>query len=297
MTVDQALPTPAAPPGCAEERLERGELLVYPVCPFPLPAAADRQFLCTQRVAGRAHKNISYDPSTGQVHGFRYRGPEPSGRLRELLAGFSATACRWLEAALPAYRGAWRPDRASFRSEEEAIRRLRWNARNDLVHIDAFPTRPTHGDRILRLFVNLNPTDPRVWVTSELFARLLERYGTQVGLPTAPGFRLWSWRQELTAWLHPHRPRHSDYDLFMLRLHDVLKADDDFQERGLKRYWSFPPGSAWLLFSDGLSYADLRGQYALEHSFFVARGGLVRPDLAPATLLENACRARGGRAA
>ena len=33
--------------------------------------------------------------------------------------------------------------------------------------------------------------------------------------------------------------------------------------------WHFKSGTAWLLFSDTISHAELRGQYALEHSFFV----------------------------
>ena len=42
----------------------------------------------------------------------------------------------------------------------------------------------------------------------------------------------------------PDRPTRSVYDAFMLRLHDYLKANEDFQERGNKHYWKFPPGSA-----------------------------------------------------
>ena len=43
----------------------------------------------------------------------------------------------------------------------------------------------THGGgrRILRLFVNINPTDPRIWATSLTFAQVFGRYGRLVGLP------------------------------------------------------------------------------------------------------------------
>ena len=41
----------------------------------------------------------------------------------------------------------------SYRPVEEATRKLRLKARNDLLHVDAFPTRPTNGWRILRCFV------------------------------------------------------------------------------------------------------------------------------------------------
>jgi hypothetical protein len=283
------LPDASCPP---EERLERGEIVRWPVCPFPLPAESDRQFLCSQKPGSWAHKNISYDPRTGRLAGFRWLSALQADRLREVLAAFSRSASRWLADVLPRYAAGWCLDRASFRPEEEAIRPLRWKARNDLLHIDAFPTRPTNGWRILRLFVNLHPTDPRVWATSETFPRLLERYGKEVGLPTRQGYgRAWRWRQELLATLFHGYPRRSVYDTFMLRMHHFLKANDEFQERCPKRYWSFPPGSAWLLFSDGLSYADLRGQHALEHSYFVAPTALLRPDQAPAAHLQRLCQA------
>jgi hypothetical protein len=293
MAADRAVSEPVGTTEVAAvspaERLERGLLLRWPVCPFPLPCEADRALLFRQRLGSRAHKNISYDPRTGEAHGFRRQSAVETEQLHRVLGAFSEAARSWLVGLLPEYADHWRLDRATFRPDEEAVRPLRWNARNDLVHIDAFPTRPTHGWRILRLFVNLNPADDRVWATSENFATLLERFGAEVGLPP--------WRLDLWSWLRPHGRRPA-YDDFMLRFHHFLKANDDFQERCPKRYWYFPPGSAWLLFTDGLSYADLRGQFALEHSFFIAPHSLVLPDQAPAAILDRLCRGPGlGRAA
>ena len=87
----------------------------------------------------------------------------------------------------------------------------------------------------------------------------------------------------------PGRPPRSAYDAFMLRLHDYLKADEDFQERGPKHYWKFPPGSAWLAITDTCSHAVLRGRFALEHSYFLAPQSLALPDEAPAALLARMC--------
>ena len=86
----------------------------------------------------------------------------------------------------------------------------------------------------------------------------------------------------------PGRPTRSAYDAFMLRLHDYLKANEDFQERGNKHYWKFPPGSAWLAMTDTCSHAVLRGRFALEHSYFVSPTVLVLPDEAPEALLARA---------
>jgi hypothetical protein len=83
----------------------------------------------------------------------------------------------------------------------------------------------------------------------------------------------------------------------MLRFHDFLKANDDFQERGPKRLWTFPPGSAWLAITDTCSHAVLRGRYALEHSYFIAPSALALPDESPAALLARACAASASRRA
>jgi hypothetical protein len=273
-----------------EERLERGEVVYYVACPFPVPCGNHHQFLLGQRLASRAHKNISYNPHTGKVGGFAWQSAEQAERLRELLAGFSHTASQWLGETLRGYAKAWRLDQVSYRPEEEATRVLRLKARNDLLHIDAFPSRPTNGWRILRFFVNVNPVEQRVWVTSDPFAKLFARYGQAAGLPTRSrndwgrnvGYRL-------LRLFRPDRPERSLYDTFMLRFHDYLKANDTFQEKGPKRFWRFPPGSAWMCMTDTTSHAVLRGRYALEHSYFIAPESLVLPAESPAAILEQAC--------
>ncbi len=273
-----------------EMRLERGEVIYYPVCPFPMPEGDDRLFLQQQHLASRAHKNISYNPATGRAAGFLRQSPEQAARLRDLLAAFSKNATAWAGKMLPRYTSTWRLDQVSFRPEEEATRVLRQKARNDLIHVDAFPSRPTNGHRILRLFVNVNSTEPRIWVTSDPFAKLLTRFGHKVGLPASQSLGLLERLQQgVVRLFKPGKPKRSVYDSFMLRFHDFLKANDAFQEQGPKRFWTFPPGSAWLAMTDTASHAVLRGRYALEHSYFIAPEGLALPEESPPALLAKAC--------
>ncbi len=272
-----------------EERLERGEVIYFPTAPFPVPTGADHEFLLQQQLAGPVHKNISYDPATGRVGGFARRAAEDAERLRELFASFSRTTTEWLARTLPRYSAAWDLDRISYRPEEEATRRLRHMARNDLLHVDAFPGRPSQGRRILRVFVNVNPREPRVWVTSEPFAALLQKYGRAAGLPGRNGSEwLEQLREGVVRLFRPGKARRSAYDAFMLRFHDHLKMNEEFQERGQKRLWTFPPGSAWIAITDTCSHSVLRGRYALEHSYFIAPHTLALPDESPATLLAMA---------
>src|SRR5262249_14036682 len=142
----------------------------------------ERAFLLEQRLHS-SKKNISYNPETEAVTGFAYQSDEQEDRLTDIMKAFAAGAQDWLSALLPRYAASWRLDRASLRPEEEATRKLRLTARNDLLHIDAFPSRPAQGYRILRLYVNIHPTDPRVWLTSETFDKLLAQYGSGLGLP------------------------------------------------------------------------------------------------------------------
>src|SRR5262245_35982953 len=115
------------------ERLERGEIEYYPACPFSVPTGDDLDFLLEQRLASRAHKNISYDPRTRRIKGYYQTSPGHAERLRSLLATFQESATRWLSRTLPGYARSWRLDQVSYRPEEEATRRLRLKARNDLL--------------------------------------------------------------------------------------------------------------------------------------------------------------------
>jgi hypothetical protein len=272
----------------ARQRLEQGEIVFFPQCPFSLPDAEAKAFLFEQRLR-RIHKNVSLNPDTRRLTGYCRKSAEQETRLWNILETFGTTAHDWLAGFLPRYAAGWSRDRVSFRPEEEATRPLRPHARNDLLHIDSFPTRPTFGARILRLFVNINEHDDRVWVTSSTFAQLLAEFGAEVGLPGRDRWKL-PLRSGLWHWLAKAKSSASDYDQFMLRLHHFLKLNDRFQERSRKRYWHFPPHSCWLAFTDGISHAELRGRFALEHSFIVPLSCLQCPESAPVSLIEKRFR-------
>ncbi|MHB1426137.1 MAG: Kdo hydroxylase family protein [Gemmataceae bacterium] len=284
--------------GTPAERLERGEVLFYPTAPFALPQGADLAFLLQQELGSLAHKNISYNPHNGKVNGFVRRTVEQVDQLRGIFARFSKAATDWLAEVLPQYSHGWHLDRASFRPQEEATRRLRTKARNDLLHVDAFPGRPSRGNRILRLFANINPREPRIWVTSDPFAKLLKRYGEAAGLPGRNSSRwLEQLGQSVLSLFRPNVGRRSEYDLFMLRFHDYLKLNEQFQEKGPKYLHNFPPGCVWVAMTDTCSHAVLRGRYALEHSYFVPPAVLALPEESPPVLLSKACAASRRRAA
>ncbi len=117
MAGDQGLCQAPATGASLAERLERGEVIYYPTCPFALPEGEDRRFLLDQRLGSRAHKNISYDPSSGKAAGYFHHAPEQAERLRRVLAAFSDAVTDWATRTLPRYAAAWRLDRVSYRPE------------------------------------------------------------------------------------------------------------------------------------------------------------------------------------
>ena len=229
MSVNSA---PSDPLLHAEERLERGEVIYFPKAPFPLPAGDDHNFLLRRNSAVPFTRTsaTTRPPTTSAAS--PAISAEESERLRQLFADFSRTTTEWLARTLPRYAAGWQLDRISYRPEEEATRRLRHLARNDLLHVDAFPGRPSQGRRILRVFANVNPAEPRIWVTSSPFAALLEQYGEAAGLP---GRTATAWfkqlREGVVRLFRPSKAKRSAYDAFMLRFHDFLKRHEGFQER------------------------------------------------------------------
>ena len=273
------------------EQLESGHILFFPELPFPL-APDDRDFLLGLRqTSGQFHKNVAYRPFEDRLTGLDKHEPrERQRRLGFILRKFSSDVAQFLDDIFPDYAGHMRRDFASFRPLEEKGRPSRVRARNDLLHTDAFPTRPTHGDRILRVFTNFNPTEPRVWHTSETFAGLAPRLARDAGLPRPAGSNPISRLSAgLGRLLGIPAARRSPYDQFMLRFHNFLKENRKFQETCTKQRWEFPPGSAWIVYTDMISHAVLSGQFALEQTFIVSRSAMVLPEMAPISILETLC--------
>ncbi len=271
---------------CTE--LEAGNILYFPHTPFDFPDD-DVQFLLTRKQTDAAfHKNIAYRPAADRITGVDKSAGPDGDRLRAILRGYSQHSARFLGELLSPYAGKWKLDFASYRPLEERGRPARLRARNDLPHVDAFPTRPTNGDRILRLFTNLNPAQNRVWITSQTFDVVGPRFAKAIGLPRPGGGSALqrAFRKIATAARLPGASR-SPYDDFMHRCHNAMKENAEFQEGCPKQRWEFPPHSTWIVFTDFVSHAVLEGQYALEQTFIVAREAMVRPENSPLAILES----------
>jgi len=284
-------PAPASGPELEREcarTLERGDILLFPRTPFPI-SPEDRAFLLERRQTEAGyHKNIAYRPASDRVTGVARQHAEDAERLRDVLRRYSRTAIEFTAGLLPGYARRWKVDYASFRPQEEAGRRLSQHSRNDLLHVDSFPTRPTKGDRIFRVFTNVNPSAPRVWRTGETFPELAERFAVSSGLLDR-AFRTTPLRalaRAASAAGLPVRVR-PPYDEFMLGFHHFLKENGGYQETARASELAFAPDATWMVFTDSVTHSVLHGQFALEQTLLVARESLAVPELAPIAVLER----------
>jgi hypothetical protein len=270
------------------EFLEIGGVIYFPTSPFKR-SAEDAKFLLSQHQQDASyHKNIAYRPEQDRVTGVKHLSAIDSEKLRRILGDFSQQAQALVNDLLSPYKGNYKLDFASYRPIEEKGRKMRLRARNDLLHVDNFPTRPVRGDRILRVFENINPDRVRVWNTGDTFEALAEQFrsvrpspGDVDAVPRTflPAF--------LTKALGMKASSGSGYDKWMLDFHNFLKENSHFQETCRKNTWQFAPGSAWLVYTDMVSHAVLSGQHAIEQTFIVNYHDQVLPEKAPINILRR----------
>ncbi len=280
------------------EQLEAGSILFFPKSPIAL-TDSDLQFLRGQQQSDSSlHKNIAYKPKADELSGVDTKTANPAAvdRLRGIMRNYSESVTAFLTGFLSPYNGNWQLDYASFRPQEEEGRDLPLRRRNDLLHTDAFPTRPTHGARILRFFNNIHPTRTRDWIVSDPFRTVATRYAPARDRAPATGLRhrprLQVSRHGIGLGAATPALKRSPYDDFMMRFHNFLKENRDFQSSCPKYDYQFPPGSSWMVYTDMVPHAVLCGQYALEQTFLVSPEAMVAPRHAPLTVLEELAGAR-----
>jgi len=255
--------------------LEQGAVLVFPNLVFTL-AEAEKSFLDARVSDGKA-KNISLDHTTGKMQASSLTGDRAIA-LAAMMERFGSQATRLVHELLP-YRNVERA-RTSFRPVQVKDRHYSKISDDRLLHIDAFPSRPMGGRRILRFFANVAPDSARRWHVGQPFEDFARTFLPKVG-PHAPGK---SWLYEK---LGVTRGRRSLYDELMLSLHDAGKLDSDFQQNSPHQKVEFPPGSCWLVFTDQVLHAALGGEFALEQTFHLDVAQMSEPARAPIKVLER----------
>jgi hypothetical protein len=255
--------------------LENGAVLFFPALAFTL-AESEKEFLDARVADGKA-KNISLDHNSGKMQASSLTG-EKAELLAAMIERFGANAASLIDSLLP-YRNVERA-RTSFRPVEVKGRSYSKISDDRLLHVDAFPSRPMQGRRILRFFANVAPQGARRWQTGVPFEAFAAHFLPRVK-PHLPG-KSWAYEK-----LGVTRGRRSRYDELMLSLHDAAKRDADFQNNSPHDDVLFPPGSCWLAFTDQVLHAALGGEFALEQTFHLDIDQMAEPARAPIRVLER----------
>lgn len=247
---------PAGPDPACISALESGKVLYFPALGFAPLRGEERLF--TPAIRDPGSRNISLG-AAGQMKGAA-GDPATQAALAAMIARFRVQARELLAALAPAYTESLRCGATSFRPMLVETRAQSLRADDRLLHVDSFPSRPNRGERLLRVFTNVNPDGvPRVWRVGEPFEQVAQRF-----LPRARRYS--RWQAKCLRTLRVTKSLRTEYDHLMLELHDAMKSDARYQKEAPQVTFAFPAAATWVCFSDQTSHAAMSGQYLLEQT-------------------------------
>ena len=257
--------------------LESGKVLYFPQLPFAL--LPEEKVLLDPEIRDPKVRNISLD-AAGHLKGAV--GDTATQLALALMIGrFREQAQSLVYSLLPKYQGALRLAPTSYRPTQVETRAQSWRADDRRLHVDAFPSRPNYGERILRVFSNINPEGvPRVWRVGEPFETVARKFVPRAK-PYVP------WQAKALKALHVTKSLRSEYDHLMLQLHDGMKGDMAYQESAGQVTMPFAAGSVWVCFSDQASHAVMSGQYMLEQTLHLPAEKQYDPAASPLAILSK----------
>jgi len=256
--------------------LEQGKVLHLPELRFDLEDA-EQIFYSPEWLSGK-RKNISLEGN--EVRGAS-GSPELLKQMGSMIRRYSEQSASLINRLFPNYTKHLNKARTSFRPGVVEGPPPSWKKDDSRLHVDAFPSRPNHGERILRVFTNVNPAGvPRVWRVGEPFEDAAKRFLPQIPRQLPGSAKL------LHALKITKSPR-SEYDHIMLHLHDRMKADLDYQKNAPQQTVPFAPGSTWICFSDQVLHAAMSGQFMFEQTFHLPIAAQYHPELSPLQVLER----------
>jgi hypothetical protein len=257
--------------------LEAGKVLYFPKLAFT-PSADEKRFFSPE-IRNPKSRNISLD-AQGRLKG-AVGDDVTQAALASMIGRFRMQAQSLIHSIVPRYTNALRLAPTSYRPMQVATRSQSWRADDRRMHVDAFPSRPNYGERILRVFTNVNPSgEPRVWRIGEPFETVAKRF-----LPRAKPYS--AWQAKVINALHITKSLRSEYDHLMLQLHDGMKSDPDYQRDAPQITMPFPAGCVWICFSDQASHAVMSGQYMMEQTFHLPVAQQYDPEASPLAILTR----------
>lgn len=258
------------------ESLEGGAVIVLPQLAFNL--LPEEQRFLSENWSDKNSKNISLRPNGG------LRGAigtdDDLASMRAMIQRYANQSEQLISKLFPSYTPNLTVANTSFRPFEVEARVSSYRKDDTRLHADAFPSNPTQGTRLLRVFNNVNPSgQARVWRVGEPFGQMAAKFlpKTKALMP----MQAWLMKQ-----LHITKKTRTEYDHRMLQLHDLVKGDIDYQKNAPQQWVNFMPGTTWIVYSDQVLHAAMSGQYMMEQTFSLPVSALKRPETAPLNVLE-----------
>lgn len=262
----------------AIDALESGKVVLFPNLAFPL-SENELKLLSPDKTDPKS-KNISYDLRSQKLGGAQCSEIEKT-QLAAMIKRYAISSRNMLEKLFPIYAGHFEQARTSFRPVEIEGRKSSYRKDDTLLHVDAFPSSPVQGKRIMRFFTNINHEGkPRVWRVGEPFQNVVAKIGPRTSQPF-PG------KAELYNMLGITKAYRTLYDHYMLQLHDTMKGDMKYQKEVPQEEVRFVPGNTWIVYTDQVSHAAMSGQHLLEQSFYLPPNAMARPETTPLAVLER----------
>lgn len=259
-------------------QFEAGSILFFPQLAFKLTAG--EQTLLSPEFSHHKAKNISYDSKNGSLRGIECDSAT-QGKITHMMRRFNRQTYDLITHLFPTYIPQLQIARTSYRPVEIAGRQSPSYKKDDTrLHVDAFPSNPVQGRRILRVFSNINPHgQARVWNVGESFEKVAQRFLPQIKRPLICG--------HLLKALHLTKSLRTPYDHIMLQLHDRMKADIAYQQQVAKTQIQLPANTTWIVQTDCVSHAALSGQYVLEQTFYLPVSAMTNEQQSPLRILER----------
>ena len=258
------------------EALELGKVLQLTQLP-PVLSTEEKVFLSPDWLSGN-RKNISLE---GDRVGGARGTPDELARIGAMMKRHSERTTELVTCLFPDYIGQLKRARTSLRPSAVRANTASYKKDDTRLHVDAFPSRPNQGERILRVFTKLNPDGiPRVWRVGEPFEDAARYFLPKIHRPF-PG------SAALLRALKITKGHRSEYDHIMLRMHDEMKADLDYQKNSPQLEVAFQPGTTWICFSDQVLHAAMSGQFMFEQTFHIPVAAQYHPEFSPLRVLER----------
>lgn len=263
----------------AIKSLEDGNILYFPNLTFPL--TSDEQIFLSPDFSDPGAKNISYQADTNKLWGVQHLSDLQHQQLKKMLGRFSHYSFDLIKGILPHYAKQLTVARTSYRPVQISGRITSYRKDDKRLHVDAFPSAPNQGKRILRVFCNINPHgEDRVWRIGEPFDKVANRFIPQIVKPIMGSAALLRLLKITKSYRTP-------YDHYMLKLHNLMKADEEYQKNAEQQEVRFPPGSTWIVQTDNVSHAAMQGQYVLEQTYYLPVKAMRDEAKSPLRILEK----------